>query len=124
MLNRMDYAIVDNWMTEYLKAWQTKDAALLDHVFSNEISYKTSPYTEPITGLDAMRQFWLDATDDGEVFTADYSIVAIEGDIAVIKVDVHYTKPHEQHWKDLWILQLDAEGLCFGFEEWPLAPPR
>jgi ketosteroid isomerase-like protein len=124
MLEAMDYALVDNWITEYIAAWRAKDIAKLSHVFSDEITYRTTPFKEPLIGMEAVQQLWIDETEDGEEFTVEHDVVAIEGDIAVIKVDVHYTKPKEQYWKDIWIIQLDDDGLCFSFEEWPFAPPQ
>jgi hypothetical protein len=116
----MDYALIDTWMTEYIKAWRAGDPALLEQVFSEQFSYKTSPFKEGITDWDTLREFWQETCDKEDVFTLSYDVVAIEGDIAVLRVDVHYTAPDERYYKDLWIVQIDDNGLCFAFEEWPI----
>jgi len=111
-------------MTEYVAAWRAKDTALLAQVLNDDITYKTSPFAEPLVGLDAVKKFWLEATAEGEEFTITHALVAIEGDIAVLRVDVHYTAPIERTWKDLWIVQIGDDGLCFTFEEWPIEQPK
>ena len=112
--------MVDTWMDQYEKAWRGTEGTDLTTVFSDDIAYKTSPYKPAMEGLEAVEKFWKEATDDGEEFTMSHEIVAIEGDIAVVKVTVDHTKPDEEHWMDMWIIQLDDDGLCFYFEEWPL----
>ncbi len=53
-----------------------------------------------------------------------HEIVAVEGDTAVVRVHVQYRKPREQEYRDLWVIELDADGLCTHFEEWPFFPDR
>jgi hypothetical protein len=48
--------------------------------------------------------------------------VAIDGDVAVVRVFVEYHRPTGRPWRDLWIIQFDGEGRCRHFEEWPFSP--
>jgi hypothetical protein len=59
-----------------------------------------------------------------EVFRMESELVAVEGDTGVARVEVWYGDPVTRHYRDLWIVQLDAEGRCTSFEVWPFWPER
>jgi hypothetical protein len=114
--------LIDDWITMYEKAWRTEGTTLLSDIFTDDVSYKTSPFAEPISGLQALATFWEEGRDGpNEQFEMSHEIVAIEGDRAVVRLDVHYADSDER-WKDIWILNFDTGGRCSAFEEWPLKP--
>jgi hypothetical protein len=49
-------------------------------------------------------------------------IVAVEGSTAVVRVYVDYADGERS--RDLWLLELNDEGRCDHFEEWPFAPDQ
>jgi hypothetical protein len=51
-------------------------------------------------------------------------IVAVEGDAAVVRLEVRYGEPLRQEFLDLWVLRFDLLGRCTAFEEWAMSPPR
>jgi hypothetical protein len=59
----------------------------------------------------------------GAAFTVDFDVVAVDGDVGVVRADVRYTAPRPQRFLDLWIVRLGADGRCVAFEEWPFWPP-
>jgi hypothetical protein len=59
-----------------------------------------------------------------EEFSLDSTIIAVEGDTAVVGLEVHYAGPPPQEYRDLWILEFDESGRCRSFEEWPFWPGR
>ena len=60
------------------------------------------------------------ATGPDEAFTLTASVVAEQGDTAVVRVEVEYARARE--YRDLWVVAFDANGLCVDFEEWPYFP--
>ena len=59
-----------------------------------------------------------------EEFEMTSEVVATEGDTGVARVEVHYRASREsKEYRDLWIVRLNDDGLCFHFEEWPFWPP-
>ncbi len=52
------------------------------------------------------------------------AIVALDGDTAVVRVEVHYAGPPPKEYRDLWVLGFDRAGRCRSFEEWPFWPGR
>lgn len=51
-------------------------------------------------------------------------VVAVNRDIAVVRVAVEYGSPESRPWRDLWVIELDEDGRCSSFEEWPFAPTQ
>jgi hypothetical protein len=53
----------------------------------------------------------------------DQRIIAVDGDTAVVRVEVFYGEPIDQEYRDLWIIRFADDGRCHSFEEWPFWPP-
>jgi ketosteroid isomerase-like protein len=113
---------VTRWLAAYEAAWRTAGTEPLRALFTDDASYRMSPYEEPVVGLPAIAELWeaeRDAPD--EPFTVQHEIVAVDGDTAVVRVDVRYDQPSGE-FRDLWLIRFGADGRCIAFEEWPYAP--
>ena len=119
-----DRAEVSRWLAGYEAAWRSPGTELLAGLFTDDITYRQSPYEETVAGLEALRRMW-DAERAGpeEVFTLATEILAVDGLTAVVRAEVHYAQP-EQEYRDLWIIQRGDDGRCRSFEEWPYWPGR
>ena len=118
-----DRTAVAGWIARYEQAWRAPGTGALDGLFTPGASYAASPWARPVEGLEAIRAFW-DAGRSGpeEAFRMVSDIVAIDGQVAVVRVAVDYADG--QRWRDLWVLVLDGDGRCERFEEWPFAPDQ
>lgn len=113
------------WVEEYERAWRSPGTAALDGLFAPDAGYLVSPWAEPLDGLAALAEFWEQGRDGpGEGFTMESEVVAVEGDTAVVRVEVAYLDDTPARWRDLWILCFDSVGRCTWFEEWPFAPKQ
>ena len=121
----MDHDDVRHWVARYETAWREPSTEMLCELFTEKASYLPSPWKDPIVGLGDIAKFW-EAERDGpeEQFQMASQIVAVEGDTAVVRVQVDYESDSASRWRDLWVLRLDEDGLCSGFEEWPFAPSQ
>jgi hypothetical protein len=120
----MDRATAQVWIDRYVRCWQARGTDGLSDLFTADIRYRTSPWREPIAGLDALAAFW-DAERDGpdEQFRIESEILAVDGGLAVVRVQVDYERGSS--WRDLWLIRLDADGRrCQEFDEWPFAPEQ
>ena len=114
---------VSRWLAAYEMAWRTEGTARLTDLFTADATYLQSPYAAPILGLDRIREVW-DTERDGpdEIFSLATEIIAVEETVAVVRAEVSYGDPVRQEYRDLWVLRLEADGLCSWFEEWPYWP--
>ena len=114
-------AAVAEWVEAYEALWRAPGTDLLPDLFAHDVVYLPSPWARPLHGLGALADFW-EAERDGadEAFTMTSRVLAVDGDTAVVRVEVDYGTG--SRWRDLWVLTFDAEGRCASFEEWPFAP--
>jgi hypothetical protein len=54
----VDRASVDAWVAAYERAWRTAGTELLGELFSEDATYRMSPYKEPARGLAAIGALW------------------------------------------------------------------
>ena len=110
------------WVGDYEAAWRDGDLAALPRLFTENATYRRAPYEPVDVGLEAISSFWLE--DDDEVFTMTAEPVAIEGQSAVVRVEVHYGDPERQEYRDLWVMQFAEDGHFESYEEWPFWPGK
>jgi len=119
----MDRVHLTEWLGGYERAWRTRGTDALRGLFTEDATYSTAPYEKPHRGLDAIAEMWeAERLGPDEDFEMTREIVAVEEDTAVAKIEVHYGAPKGTAYRDLWIVKLNDEGLCFHFEEWPFWP--
>jgi SnoaL-like protein len=121
MLVGMERAVLQRWVERYEQLWRTDGTDELADLFTADATYTASPWAEPVQGLQAIAAFW-DAERAGpdEVFALRSQVIAVDGDIGVVRVEVEYQGGRS--WRDLWVLRLDPAGRCTAFEEWPFSP--
>jgi hypothetical protein len=120
-----DRAAVNRWLAAYEAAWRTPGTATLGGLFTSDATYLQSPYEKPVVGLDQIALMWeRERAGPEEVFSLTSDVVAVDGPTAVVRIEVLYGDPVEQEFRDLWIIQLQNDGRCARFEEWPFWPGR
>lgn len=118
----MDRARVLDWVAGYERAWRDGDAAAVARLFTEDARYRRSPYEKSDVGHAAIQAFWL--VDDGQEFTMSAGVVAVEGRTAVVRLEVRYTSPVSQEYRDLWVLRFADDGRVEDFEEWAYWPGK
>ena len=114
---------VDDWIAAYERAWRSAGTESLADLFAEDGSYRMSPYEEPARGLEQIAALWereREGPDEG--FEMRHEVVAVEGDTAVVRVEVEYARGTE--YRDLWVIRRDPEGRCRDFEEWAYWPDK
>jgi hypothetical protein len=121
----VERARFSTWIDAYERAWRTPGTDWLEYLFAPGATYSPGPFEAPAEGLEAIAALWeRERAGADEVFRMESELVAVEGDTGVARVEVWYGDPVTLHYRDLWIVELDAEGRCVSFEEWPFWPER
>jgi ketosteroid isomerase-like protein len=119
----VDRESVRRWVAAYEGAWRRGDVDAVERLFTPDARYARSPYdSEELHGHEEIRGFWLD--DEGATFTAVAEPVAVDDDVAVVRLEVHYRSPREQEFRDLWVLRFAPDGRVADFEEWAFWPGK
>jgi ketosteroid isomerase-like protein len=120
----MDRAAVEDWINRYEQLWRSPGTDRLTELFAPDATYRPSPWAIPLSGLMEIASYW-EAERDGpdEEFTMSSQVLAVDGDVAVVRVFVEYgSDTGAGRWRDLWVLGFAPDGRCSSFEEWPFAP--
>ena len=115
-------ASVSAWVEGYERAWRANDPTGVATLFTDDARYRASPYEPDVVGHDAIRGLWPE--EDDVEFTMSSEVVAVEDATAVVRVVVHYLRPHEQEYTDLWLLRFAGDGRVEDFEEWAYWPGK
>lgn len=110
------------WVADYERGWRAGDVSAVERLFAPDAEYRASPYEPALVGHAGIREIWL--ADDGRLFTMHAEPVAVEGRVAVVRVEVHYEHPERQEYRDLWVIRFGADGRAEAFEEWAYWPGR
>jgi hypothetical protein len=118
-------AHIDAWLAGYERAWRTPGTELLVELFSADATYQQAPYERPLSGLGEIGAMWeTEREGPDEPFTMQTELVALDGDVAVVRVQVNYERSTPREYRDLWVIRFAADGRCREFEEWPFWPTR
>jgi ketosteroid isomerase-like protein len=120
----MDREDVQAWVAAYEQVWRTPGTDRLAGLFTEDASYLMSPWEQPVQGLAAISGLWeAERVSADEEFTLSSEVVAVDGDVAVVRAEVEYAASGTS-WRDLWVLRFATDGRCSSFEEWPFAPDQ
>jgi hypothetical protein len=115
---------LSEWIDRYEAAWRTPGTESLRGLFTTDATYSTGPYESPHQSLESIASMWeAERLGADEEFEMASEVVAVDGDTGVARVEVRYGPPKAREYRDLWVVRLDDQGLCFHFEEWPFWPP-
>jgi SnoaL-like domain len=121
----LDRARFSTWIDAYERAWRTAGTDWLEYLFAPDATYSMGPFEPTEQGVEAIAALWeREREGHDEVFRMESELVAVEGNTGVARVEVWYGDPVTRHYRDLWIMQLDSEGRCASFEEWPFSPEQ
>lgn len=121
----MNRSRVTTWVAAYERAWRTAGTEPLRELFAEDATYSMGPYEDPARGLEEIGALWeRERQGPDEEFEMECRVVAVEGDTAVVRVEVEYGPPQRLEYRDLWIVRFDPDGRCREFEEWPFWPGR
>ena len=121
---------VDRWLADYVEAWKTYDPGRIAALFSEDIAYRYHPYDDAIEGRDEVVKAWREEGDHPEAGTrddpgtweAEYSAVAVDGDVAVATGTSSYKDsadgPVARVYDNCFVMRFDSEGRCSEFTEW------
>jgi uncharacterized protein (TIGR02246 family) len=103
------------WIDGYLAAWNSNDPARIGALFTEDATYRTEPHADPWRGRDAVVRGWLEHKDQPGTTTFHWSLVATDGDLAVVQGETTYP---DRTFSNLWLIRLDGVGACTDFTEW------
>ena len=113
----MDIKTVEAWVEGYRKAWDSNDPKDTGALFAGNAAYYTGPFNEPWRGRQAIVEEWLKRKDEPGSYTFRYEVLAVTGDVGVVRGWTTYLESHREY-SNIWVIHLDGQGRCTEFAEW------
>ncbi|MEX2144099.1 MAG: nuclear transport factor 2 family protein [Anaerolineales bacterium] len=112
----------EKWVQGYLKAWKTNECTDIEALFTEEATYLTQAFREPWKGREMIVNGWLERAGWQGQWSFEYEWVAIEGNVGVLEGVTTY-QSQGSAYNNIWVIVLDADGLCCEFrEQWVQKP--
>jgi len=121
-------AAARRWVAAYENAWRTNDPDDITALFTEDAVYFTQPWGEPWAGADAIVAGWLEARDEPGTYEFEWEIAGVDGDRVFVDARTDYAageqQPEGRVYRNLWVIDLDADGRARSFTEWYMKKPR
>lgn len=78
------------FLTTYAQAWETRDAELAASLFTRDAIYQENPFAEPLSGQDAIRDYWAGATATQQNIDVLVREPTIEGNTVIAEWGARY----------------------------------
>ena len=112
-----DRKIVEKWLAGYVRAWASNDPADIEALFTPDAIYRPTPHSDGWHGREAIVAGWLARKDEPGTWTFEHSILAVDGDVAIVQGRTVYTDP-PLDYSNLWVLRIGPDGRCREYVEW------
>ncbi|HKQ60753.1 MAG TPA: nuclear transport factor 2 family protein [Candidatus Polarisedimenticolaceae bacterium] len=117
----MDAPALDAWLRAYGFAWEQRDPDAVAPLFTPDVEYRETPFTEPLRGLAELREYWAANTSIQTEVRFSHELVVLQQERAVVRWTANYTRlPSRVRAKldGLFLLEFAADGRCRRLEEW------
>ncbi len=112
----------EDWVERYIKAWNSNAPEDISAAFTEDGCYRTEPFADAWRGRDEIVRGWLDIKDEPGQTDFTYQVIAVEGDLGVVKGETTYRTPAAKY-SNLWEIRLASDGRCTEFIEWWMKQP-
>ena len=112
----MTHDDASRWLTGYIDAWRSYDAAAIGALFAEDAEYRYHPWDEPLRGRDAIVEDWLANRDEPGTWEADYAPWAVEGNRVVATGTSRYVEPAVTY-HNVFLIEFDEVGAATSFTE-------
>lgn len=108
---------IDRWVQGYVKAWNSNEPADIGALFAEDGAYFTEPYADPWRGRAEIVAGWLRQRDEPGDTDFSYEVIAVEGDLGVVRATTNYTTSGKRY-SNLWLIRLDGQERAVEFIEY------
>ena len=111
-----DRAAVHDWVERYLRAWETNDADDIGSLVTDDAVYKPTPHSAGWRGREEIVREWIGRKDDPGTWAFQWEVLAVDGDLGVVRGVTRYQQPPS--YENLWLIWLNEDGRAREFVEY------
>jgi hypothetical protein len=109
------------WLDEYGRAWEERDADAAAELFAEDAVYQWGPFGRKLRGRPVIREAWAESLESQRNIKFGYEVITATARGGIVRWWVAADMPDEQmHSRNEGIFRIafDETGLCTSFEEW------
>jgi uncharacterized protein (TIGR02246 family) len=114
-------AALQAWLGKYEAAWEQRDPDQAAALFTENATYRETPFQEPFKGRAGIRKYWAEVTADQRMIDFKSDVIAVQGNVGVAHWSATLTTASTGAKVELdgvFVLTFDASGLCASLREW------
>lgn len=115
----MDLEQLRGWLDLYGRAWERADPDAVVGLFTEDASYRETPFSEVMRGREAIREYWREIPETQREIRFEADILSVSP--AVVRWRAGYVKKRTDERVTLdgvFLLEFDAENRCSALQEW------
>ena len=117
----MDEGQAREWLDRYGVAWERKDPKSVVGLFTEDATYRETPFDEVMQGRNAIADYWQEIPDTQKDITFSYEVLSVQGDRVFATWHSKYKRVRNDSAIELdgiFVLDFSDEGLCRSLVEW------
>lgn len=117
----MTFERFERWLDAYKRAWETRDPEAAVALFTEDATYRVTPFREPEVYRDGIRRYWVGATGDQRNVQFGSEMLASNGDTGICRWHVLFQLPADSvrvEIDGIFVFTLNEVDLCREFREW------
>jgi ketosteroid isomerase-like protein len=110
-----------NWLDAYGDAWEKRDAMAAAALFSDDASYRVTPYKEPHLGRESITEYWATVTEGQRNVRFQYESLSVSGNTGIAHWSAKFdVEPDGGSFAldGIFVLDFDENGRCRVLREW------
>lgn len=117
----MELSEFQKWLDAYGRAWEARDPLAAAALYTESGSYQVTPFVEPLLGRQAILEYWREVARTEENIRFGSEILAVTKDSGIAHWWASFVRvPPGLPTKldGIFVIALDAAGLCSSLREW------
>lgn len=109
-----------DWIEGYRRAWEENDGELLLTLFTEDASYRSSPFREPRLGHEGIRAYWQRAARTQHLAEVRMGEPVVDGNVVAVEwwTTMDDDEDGEVTLPGCLLLQFAPDGRCFDLREY------
>jgi ketosteroid isomerase-like protein len=109
------------WLDEYGRAWESRDADAAAELFTEDAVYQWGPFGRKLRGQVMIREAWAEAVETQSNVQFGYEVMSATGSGGIVRWWCSSDAPDRsvrERVEGIFRLAFDESGLCTSLEEW------
>ncbi|HZF27531.1 MAG TPA: nuclear transport factor 2 family protein [Gammaproteobacteria bacterium] len=114
-------AAVAAWLAKYEAAWEQRSPDQAAQLFTENATYRETPFQDPMKGRAGIRKYWTDVTADQRSIAFKSDVIAVQANVGVAHWSATFNTASTGDKVELdgvFVLTFDASGLVSSLREW------